>query len=71
MREPTQQELLELENYFGTSNNVADVKIHLIEATEDGWTVNIYFTILAEAAMLHHAFLWLDQDEFHIITESE
>ena len=70
MREPTQQELLELENYFSTSNNVADVKIHLIEATEDGWTVNIYFTILAEAATLQ-AFLWLDQDEFHIITESE
>ena len=70
MREPTQQELSELENYFSTANNVADVKIHLIEATEDGWTVNIYFTILAEAATLQ-AFLWLDQDEFHIITESE
>ena len=70
MREPTQQELLELENYFSTANNVADVKIHLIEATEDGWDVNIYFTILAGAATLQ-AFLWLDQDEFHIITESE
>lgn len=68
MREPTQQELSELENYFSTSNNVADVSIELLEVTESGWNVQIFYTILGESVMLD-SFLWLDQDEFHIFAD--
>ena len=68
VREPTQQELSELENYFSTSNNVADVSIELLEVTESGWNVQIFYTILGEGFMLD-SFLWLDQDEFHIFAD--
>jgi hypothetical protein len=72
MREPTQQELSELENYFSTSNNVADVSIELIEAKETGWNIEIYYNIVEDGEVIDtvtlDSFLWLDQDEFHIFT---